>query len=98
MIIVFTQTDYPEPIVPATSKCGSLARSATYGVPDVVLPNASGSRLEESEYSGEFRISFSLTICGLRFGISTPTAALPGIGAIKRICRARRARANSSAR
>lgn len=33
-------TDLPEPVVPATSKCGILARSATTGLPAMSLPSA----------------------------------------------------------
>ena len=31
-------TDLPEPVVPATSTCGILARSATTGLPTMSLP------------------------------------------------------------
>ena len=31
-------TDLPEPVVPATSTCGILARSATTGLPMMSLP------------------------------------------------------------
>ena len=45
-IMVFRPTDLPEPVVPATSKCGILARSATTGSPPMVLPSTtlSGAR------------------------------------------------------
>ena len=33
-------TDLPEPVVPATSKCGIFARSATTGIPAISLPRA----------------------------------------------------------
>ena len=36
-------TDLPEPVVPATSRCGMRARSANTGVPAMFLPSASGS-------------------------------------------------------
>ena len=35
-------TDLPEPVVPAISRCGILARSAMKGSPPMVLPSASG--------------------------------------------------------
>ena len=38
-----TPTDLPEPVVPATSRCGMRARSATIGSPPMALPSASGS-------------------------------------------------------
>ncbi len=36
-------TDLPEPVVPATSRCGILARSAVTGVAADVLAQASAS-------------------------------------------------------
>ena len=33
--IAFKPTDLPEPVVPATSKCGIFARSTTIGFPDI---------------------------------------------------------------
>ena len=38
-IITFTPTDLPEPVVPATRRCGIFARSATTGTPAMSLPN-----------------------------------------------------------
>ena len=32
-IMLFTPTDLPEPVVPATNKCGALAKSVTTGLP-----------------------------------------------------------------
>ena len=37
-------TDLPEPVVPAISRCGMRARSATIGWPEMSLPSAIGSR------------------------------------------------------
>ena len=36
-------TDLPEPVVPAISRCGMRARSATTGTPPMSLPSASAS-------------------------------------------------------
>ena len=36
-------TDLPEPVVPATSRCGILARSTITGSPPIVLPSAMAS-------------------------------------------------------
>ncbi len=36
-------TDLPEPVVPATSRCGMRARSATIGAPLMSLPSTSAS-------------------------------------------------------
>ncbi len=43
-IIAFIATDLPEPVVPATSRCGILARSATMDLPVMSLPSASVKR------------------------------------------------------
>ena len=42
MIIVFTATDLPEPVVPAISRWGMRARFTTTGSPPISLPSASG--------------------------------------------------------
>src|SRR3989442_1411680 len=44
MIIEFTDTDLPEPVVPAISRCGALPRSSTYGMPSMSLPTHIVSR------------------------------------------------------
>ena len=41
--MVFKPTDLPEPVVPATSKCGMAARSAMIGSPAISLPRMIGS-------------------------------------------------------
>ena len=42
-MMVFTQTDLPEPVAPAMSRCGIFARSAMTGFPSRSLPSAMGS-------------------------------------------------------
>ena len=39
-IIVLIQTDLPEPVVPAISKCGIEDKSPTIGLPEILLPSA----------------------------------------------------------
>ena len=39
-------TDLPEPVVPATSRCGIFASSAMTGSPPIVLPRQSASLQE----------------------------------------------------
>ena len=39
-------TDFPEPVVPATSKCGILARSTITGLPNMSFPIARGNLKE----------------------------------------------------
>ena len=46
-------TDLPEPVVPATSRCGILARSTMTGSPPMVLPSAMASLCLVSAKSGE---------------------------------------------
>ena len=41
--MAFTPTDLPDPVVPAISKCGILAKSATTGKPAMSLPMATVS-------------------------------------------------------
>ena len=97
-MIVFTQTDFPEPVAPAISRCGIFARSATTGRPSRSSPNAIGSEARAVWYS---RVSISLrnqTSSAVGLGTSTPTAPRPGIGATMRILCARIARARSLAR
>ena len=36
------QTDLPDPVVPAISKCGIELKSPITGIPEILLPNAIG--------------------------------------------------------
>jgi len=45
VMIVFTQTDLPEPVAPAISRCGIFARSVTTGCPSRSFPSATGSAI-----------------------------------------------------
>ena len=42
--MVLIATDLPEPVVPATSRCGMRARSTITGSPPIVLPSAMARR------------------------------------------------------
>jgi hypothetical protein len=77
------QPDLPEPVVPAISRCGMRARSVQTALPEMSLPSQTLSGLAVAGRSS--KMSPSVTIRGLRFGTSTPTACLPGIGARMRI-------------
>ena len=96
-MIVFTQTDFPEPVAPAMSKCGIFARSAITARPSRSLPSAIGSAARICRNSADSSTSRSTTISGVGLGTSTPTAPRPGIGATMRILGARMANARSSA-
>ena len=39
-IIALIPTDFPEPVVPATNKCGIFPKSTTIGCPAISTPNA----------------------------------------------------------
>ena len=80
MIIEFTKLDLPEPVAPATSRCGIFARLATTKPPSTSLPSPtvigwwSLRALDERRTSPRETTSLSV------FGISMPMADLPGIG------------------
>ena len=77
--IAFTQPDLPEPVVPATSTCGWLARSMPMARPSMSLPSHTVSGDQPSGDS--CATSPRWTMLRTRLGTSTPTARLPGIGA-----------------
>ena len=77
-IIVFIQTDLPEPVVPAISKWGMDAKSPTIGLPEIfflvrLVILSLFLKLVLSKIS--LRYTFSLE----RFGSSIPMVLLPGI-------------------
>ena len=82
-IIVFIQTDLPEPVVPAISKCGIEARSPTMGVPDILLPKAIGNLISFFLKSVSFNISLKYTFSLDKFGNSIPIVFLPGMVEIR---------------
>jgi len=71
-------TDLPDPVVPATSRCGILARSTTKGWPPISLPSVIVSGESISLYSWLEMISSRRTICRLGFGSSSAIDDLPG--------------------
>ena len=78
-IIVFIQTDFPDPVVPAINKCGIDVKSPITGIPDIFFPSAIGKFIS-------LRLNLSLDIISLKttsslvsLGISIPTVFLPGI-------------------
>ena len=97
-IIELRHTDLPEPVVPATRRCGIFARSAQIMLPVISLPSATVSLLFESLNSGVSMISRIVTMDFALLGTSIPIADLPGIGASIRTLVAARRRAISSER
>ena len=75
------QTDLPDPVAPATRRCGILAMSVTTTFPAISLPTA--NEIGDLLFLNSFDSSRSPSITAVfsLFGTSIPTAALPGIGA-----------------
>jgi hypothetical protein len=92
-MMALMQTDLPEPVAPAISKCGIFARSEMSGLPETSLPRAIGNSALVLTQSSLSMISRMPTGVGCWLGTSTPTAALPGIGARMRTDCARMPRA-----
>ena len=76
------QTDFPEPVVPAMSKCGIDDKSPIIGSPDIVLPSAMG-RIKSLLFNFVLsNISLNSTFSLSTLGNSIPTELDPGITAI----------------
>src|SRR6478735_5775129 len=93
-----TMTLLPEPVGPAISRCGILARSTALATPATSRPRANVSLDSDAVNSTSSRTRRSGTALKSLFGISMPTALLPGIGASIRSELAASAIARSSAR
>ena len=98
MMMLFVHTDLPEPVVPAISRCGIFARLPTWHFPAMSLPRAKVSGALLVANSGDSSRLRSVTMVRVLFGISMPTAALPGMGASMRTPAVARFSAISSAR
>ena len=97
MMMLFTQTDLPLPVLPAMSRWGILHRSATWATPAMSLPSATpkGEVIRRKAWlSKTLRIKTGVF---LWLGTSMPTAGLPGMGASMRTSATARFRAISSA-
>ena len=98
IMMLFTHTDLPLPVLPAMSRWGILHRSVTCATPAMSLPRAmpSGEVMRRKLWlSKMLRME---TAVFLWLGTSMPTAGLPGMGASMRTPRAARFMAMSSAR
>ena len=89
----FIITDLPEPVCPATSKCGIRAKSAMTECPTMSFPMANVSAPFDSVHSRDWKIELNRTVAPFTFGTSIPTARLPGIGASMRMVVAARSSA-----
>ena len=74
-------TDFPEPVEPAISICGSLLISAYTLSPERSLPKATVSGLRLYFSGTLYSSSLILTLVLSAFGISIPTTLWPGTGA-----------------
>ena len=72
--------DLPAPVAPATNKCGIFARFAHRKDPSTSLPKAINIGCGSLEETEDLSTSPRATISRSEFGISIPTADLPGIG------------------
>ncbi len=79
-IIELMKLDLPEPVAPATSRCGIFARLATTNPPSTSLPRPLTIGWLSLRADGARSTSPSDTISASGLGISTPIADLPGIG------------------
>ncbi len=77
-------TDLPDPVAPATKRCGISSNDLITTDPSIALPSVRFVSLFfiALANSAELSISQSLTMVGFGFGIWIPTASVPGIGAI----------------
>ncbi len=76
-------TDLPEPVVPATSRCGMRARSARIGSPPMSLPSARASLAGCLSHASEPSSSDRNTVSRLAFGTSMPMTLRPGTVAMR---------------
>ena len=72
--------DLPAPVAPATKRCGIFARFAHKNDPSTSLPKAINIGWVSLEETEDLKTSPKATISRSEFGISIPTADLPGIG------------------
>ena len=80
----FTQTDLPEPVVPAMRTWGIFAMLPTMTFPAMSLPMATESFDLEARNLSESIRSPNHTVARSRFGTSTPTVEiLSGMGAMR---------------
>ena len=96
VMTALTMTLLPEPVAPAISRCGILARSTACALPATSRPRAKVRVEPDALKSSSSRMRRRATILKSLFGISMPTALLPGMGASIRSDRAASAIERSS--
>ena len=80
----FTNADLPEPVEPATKRCGIFCIEEAMKSPSMSLPSPMSIGSSCAETFGESSTSRSRTISRSALGTSMPTADLPGIGVSRR--------------
>ncbi len=80
VIIELMNDDLPEPVAPATSRCGIFARLATTKPPSTSLPSPATIGWWSERAVLDRSTSPRETISLSTLGISMPIADLPGIG------------------
>ncbi len=80
VIIELMNDDLPDPVAPATSRCGIFARFATTKPPSTSLPRPHTIGWWSLRAAAERSTSPRETISLSTLGISIPIADLPGIG------------------
>ena len=93
--MAFTPTDLPEPVVPATNKCGILPKSTTTGSPAISEPNTIVNGDEAFLKSSQAITSLKRTISRCLLGSSKPMTDFPGITSTTRTLIADNERAKS---
>ena len=81
MIKLLMHTLLPDPVAPATNRCGILVISAIITFPEISLPSTMAALLGCLINSVDVIISLKYTGVTLDLGISIPMASFPGIGA-----------------
>ena len=71
--MMFIPTDFPEPVVPATRRCGARARSKTFTSPVTSRPIAMGRAAALSRNASLSTSSRADTVERCRFATSRPT-------------------------
>jgi len=89
--------DFPEPVLPATNKCGILAKSTKTASPATSRPKGKTSKSLSKKRSDSTKFR-KRTINFCLLGTSIPTSDWPGIGASIRIGWAAKAKERSFCR
>ena len=76
--MLLSSVDLPEPVLPLTSRCGSVARSSMNGLPRWSTPKLRGTLMLSRFAHTLFTVSRKWISCRSVFGTKTATALSPG--------------------